>query len=90
MTILVHITWQWNSNLDLHDETSFDVIMKVAFISLMTSRMTTILFNIQCFCISKVCWMEAFILRTIGFGLMVVLSSLKARPRGSFLLDILI
>jgi hypothetical protein len=31
VTILVHVTWQQNWNLDLHDETNFDVIMKYHF-----------------------------------------------------------
>jgi hypothetical protein len=37
----------------------------------------------------KMCWMEVFVPKTIGFGQMSVLPNLKAKPHGSLLLNIL-
>jgi hypothetical protein len=37
----------------------------------------------------KMCWMEAFVPKTIGFGQTGVLSNLRAKPDGSLLLNIL-
>jgi hypothetical protein len=88
VTILVHITWLRNLNFGLHDETS-NVIMKYHFYTSNDKSHDSyfVQHSLLLHC-QKMCWMEASIPKTTGFGQTCVFISLRAKPHGFLLLGI--